>query len=545
MPARGEDVLGGAHAGPLRLLEEGEPAEVGRGEAAAPERARGAFARGPEEEAGRRAHHAVRPAHDVDRNDVPLEVVVDGREVAEHGVAPALPGRREDAAPRARGVRVGERAVPRPHGRALAPVGLVRRVHVAERSALADHVVPRERETVGGGRLVERHVRDDPGARGEALALVLEPAHDAPGGEARQGAHDVLGRRLPDDASHRVEPAHDDAVRERADLEDDDPGADPRGVAGGEGVDEATVALRPGQQRSRLVARYGDAGREVVERGPGARPLEGGAEVVAARVLDVPAKRPRGEALAREPGRRADPVERDEVGVPRAPRRRDGERAPALVVAPPGAGVDDGTEALVLAEIVRRRPGEREEPLVPDAAVEEPLLGVAAERALDGERAPLRVEALDDPGLPEQLAQRPLLPRRARQVVGAERVARHGVLARGRRAADAVLELEEDEVRRAGAREAPRGREPRDAAARDDHRHVLAHGRRGEGAARPQAMASVLRRPDDAALDPARAPAARERERGGGPHRPRRPPEHVAAALPSPAGQFHDRTSSS
>lgn len=174
---------------------------------------------------------------------------------------------------------------------------------------------------------------------------------------------------------------------------------------------------------------------------------------------------------------------------------------------------------------------------------EEALPGRAQEVALHGARPAVRVESRDQSELGEELAQRALLAPRHRHVVRGEREARHGVLAARGRAAERVFELEHTDAAHARAGEPPRGGEPRDPGADDEHGRVLAApGRRAErGVAQPVSARRIGSH--EAAANPrtaARGRARDERRERGEPGGAEHAPPADARAV-----QFHRRHSSS
>ena len=268
---------------------------------------------------------------------------------------------------------------------------LVRRDDVAEAARVVEDVVPAEREAAVGGPPGERQVRDEPrrvleGAqeRGRALAPRRE---DLRGGVAGKRVDDVPGRHLDDLVPRHVEPAEGGAVGLRDDVEDDGAGHDP--AAGGlhEVLHEAAVPLGPGQERGGLLEGAvrrspAQARGEVVDAGPGGGVVERGAEVVARRVLGEPEEARAREAAPRQPLAHRDPVERGPLGVVGRAAAGEGEGAAPLRVAQGGEAEHLPLEARELLAVLARGARARVEPLVPEPAEEEPLLGLGAEHLL-------------------------------------------------------------------------------------------------------------------------------------------------------------------
>jgi hypothetical protein len=174
---------------------------------------------------------------------------------------------------------------------------------------------------------------------------------------------------------------------------------------------------------------------------------------------------------------------------------------------------------LELARVLGVGPGVEVEALVPAAAVEDPLLRVAAEELLgDDGLAPL-VRAFDDAHLFEQGDERAVLPERRGQVVRAPRVRHDAVsLAAARRPARRRFEFEQHEVVEPLLQQTPRRRQPRHAPAHDDDARALPTVRRDfDLHAVAQQVPEPVRRADDLALRQPRDLFARtaRREREG------------------------------
>jgi hypothetical protein len=173
------------------------------------------------------------------------------------------------------------------------------------------------------------------------------------------------------------------------------------------------------------------------------------------------------------------------------------------------------------------------EALVPRAVVEEALLRRVAEH-LGVEQGPARgVVAGDHAHLGEQLDRRARLGVGRREVVRAPRVGQRAVLAARARAAHEVFELGHHHVEPEG-REPPRGREPGDAPAHDEHVAArLSRGAEGGGRAVAEPVPPLVRRPHDAPLEA----TARGRHHVGQPAEARRADE----APPRDAGRHGQR----
>ena len=362
---------------------------------------------------------------------------------------------------------------------------LVRRDDVAEAAGVVEDVVPAEGEAAIGRAAGERQVRDEPrrvleGAQ-EGGRVLAPRREDLRRRVARQRVDDVPGRHLDDLVPRHVEPAHRRAAGIRDDVEDDGAGHDP--AAGGlrEVLCDAAVSLGPGEERGGLLERAvrrgpAQARGEVVDAGPGGGVVERGAEVVARRVLGEPEEaRPR-EAAARQPLAHRDPVEGGPLGVVGGAAAGEGEGAPPLRVARGGEAEHLALEARELRAVLVRGAGPRVEPLVPDPAEEEALLGLGAEHLL----GPLGLAVGVPPGqgahLGEELLESGVLVERHGDVVRAPGERRDGVLSRPGVAARVVLQLVEAEVGEAGAGERPGGGEPGDPGAEDRDADALAAG---------------------------------------------------------------------
>ena len=150
-PFLGEDRLGGADPGVLRLLEEREARRVGVREADAADGLLERGAVGVPDEAGVRARHGVAPEVDVDVRDERREVGVGPREVGEDGLGQLAPGRGEELLARLPRLLAREDEVVGEDGRAVRPPGLVRRDDVAEAARVVEDVVPAEGKAAVGG----------------------------------------------------------------------------------------------------------------------------------------------------------------------------------------------------------------------------------------------------------------------------------------------------------------------------------------------------------------------------------------------------------
>ncbi len=100
------------------------------------------------DETGARTDHCVAPPHCLDFG----REFSDGRmsllQVGEDNVGPFFPGQIENMGPRLFCCLIAERVVVRPNCRAVIESSLVRRDDVAERIAVVEDIVPREREAV-------------------------------------------------------------------------------------------------------------------------------------------------------------------------------------------------------------------------------------------------------------------------------------------------------------------------------------------------------------------------------------------------------------
>ena len=216
--------------------------------------------------------------------------------------------------------------------------------------------------------------------------------------------------------------------------------------------------------------------------------LDLAAIIVAHAVAQIVAQHRRLPALGGEPGAEADPVEREQGRIARAVGDRQGEGRLAVAA---GAGrivLHRAFERLEIVAIVGGEAGTRDEPFLPAAVPEQPLLEVGAELVGVVDRRSIPV-ANDHAEPAQQMLDAARLAIGDREIMGAEREGGDRVAAAARIAADLVLELEQAEVAKARLGEGPAGGEAGDAAAGNDDRRFLARARRREVAV-AQAMAA-------------------------------------------------------
>src|SRR5262249_19234814 len=162
-----------------------------------------------------------------------------------------------------------------------------------------------------------------------------------------------------------------------------------------------------------------------------------------------------------------DPIERGDLGVRGRPPRRDRERGLAGGVAPGRPAIDLTAKHRELAAILGGRAGVEGQPLVPAAAIEPALPGIAAAQRLVDDRRAGGILDLDRAELAGQRDQLALLALRRDDVMRAPRIARDLADPAARRATGDVVELDHDDVADAAAAELPRRGEPGDARADD------------------------------------------------------------------------------
>ena len=104
--------------------------------------------------------------------------------------------------------------------------------------------------------------------------------------------------------------------------------------------DDPPVPLRPGQQRLRVAARPADARSEIKQSRPGARLLDRGPVIVAARVIRLPPYERCVKIVLVQPVGHRDPIEGGNFGIVRGRGRRNRKRPAALCVAPLDKVVD-------------------------------------------------------------------------------------------------------------------------------------------------------------------------------------------------------------
>ncbi len=214
---------------------------------------------------------------------------------------------------------------------------------------------------------------------------------------------------MPADAEHRLAGA-DVAADARQQLLDDPP-----------------VALGPGEDAILIVI----ATREVVDAGPRRHAIHRRAVVVAARIVDVPAEMPRGEALLLHPVGRGDQIE---VGELAAERDRNREHLGIAIA---------GDQILKAAELLGRVAGESVgvQPFLPRAVDEDALLGSAADVRL----VPAAVRQ-DESDFPKQLPFDAGVSVGHGNVVGGPWIFGDRVLSAARRAARLGFHLKNDEL---------------------------------------------------------------------------------------------------
>ena len=193
-----------------------------------------------------------------------------------------------------------------------------------------------------------------------------------------------------------------------------------------------------------------------MDAGPGGRVVEGRAEVVARRVLGEPEEARAREAVPRQPLAHRDPVERGPLGVVGGAAAGKGEGAPPLRVAQGGEAEHLALEARELLAVLARGARARVEPLVPEAAEEEPLLRLGAEHLLGPLGLAVGRAARQGAHLREERLEGRVRVERDGDVVRAPGEGRDGVPARAGVPARVVLELVDAEVREAGAGAASR-----------------------------------------------------------------------------------------
>ena len=386
-------------------------------------------------------------------------------------------------------------------------VPLVRRDDVAEAAGVVEDVVPAEREAAVGGPPGERQVCNEPrrvleGAQERRWALAPR-REDLRGGVARKRVDDVPRRHLDDLVPRNVEPAEGGAFGLRYDVEDDGAGDDPVAGVLHEVFHEAAVPLGPGQERGGLLEGTvrrspAQARGEVVDAGPGGGVVERGAEVVAGGVLGEPEEACAREAAARQPLAHRDPVERGPLGVVGRAAAGDGEGAAPLRV-PLGSEAEHlPLEARELLAVLAGRARARVEPLVPDPAEEEALLGLGAEHLLGPLGLAVGSAARQGADLGEERLEGGVPVDRHRDVVRAPGEGRDGVLSGTGVAARVVLQLVEAVIGEARASEGPGGGEAGDSCAenRDPDALAASDGSRQE-LARPDPVAAKNVRPGD------------------------------------------------
>jgi len=264
----------------------------------------------------------------------------------------------------------------------------MRRDDVPEGRAVEEHVVPREGKAKASRSPAEMNVGDHPRAVGEVpemrRCVLAKGPEDARDDELRSGDDDAVGDVALEAGGRDVEDGELDAIVARHDVRDEASRLDavPRGAR--QVTYQTPIALGPREERRRLGAARRHARGEVKEHRPRARVLGRCTVVVATGVVDVPAEARARVTAASHVRRRGDPVELGERRVGGAATHRHGERATAPRVATLDPFVDVATEACELGEIDGARAVRRGETLTPRSVDEEPLLGIADERRLDG-----------------------------------------------------------------------------------------------------------------------------------------------------------------
>src|SRR5262245_48415413 len=195
--------------------------------------------------------------------------------------------------------------------------------------------------------------------------------------------------------------------------------------------------------------------------------------------------------------------------------------------------VDLRLEHLPVALIGGALAGQRTQPFLPGMAEEQPLLRVATEELLGDDRFVVVVPAFENAQFVEQSDEGPVLLQRRGKVMRSPWTGDPSQHAALRCPAWRRLELEQDEIVESGAMQAPRGRQPGDAAPNNDDPDLLPAVRRGyRTKAVTQAMTYRSRRADDAPLcwEPGSRPRASRCE---GRRQPQKRGQEIAAR------QFH------
>ena len=469
------------------------------------------------------------------------------RKVGECHLRPAIAIRFEEPLPAGDRRLVTERAIPCEDRCASIDATLVSRNDVPERRAVVQHVVPRERIALPRRPIAKREVRDRPRCvleRGSERRWRIAPWTDrAHRAEARRGDDHALRGERARLLRRGAERDQIDAAVLRRDVRDDESGSHPAGHRAREMRRDATVAFRPGHDLLRSGAGRAEACREIKEGSPGAGLIEPPAVVVAASVIDEPAKSCRGEAPPVHPRRHGDGVERCDLRVGRPRGDRDRERAPAALVAPGGKPRDLGVESGLLPCVLGRRAGVKPQAFVPPSAIEETLLRLATEELLADDGIARRVGAGHDAHFAEQRDERAVLPHRHGDVVRAPGICRDFVRATARGSAGRRVELQQDEVVDTRALQAPGGSKARHTSSDDRHLHAPRAFRRDhrQRSAIAEPMAENLRTEGQFSRRQRHRLAARARgERGGNPEDSG---EEIAALHVTPSGATRIRNS--
>ena len=189
--------------------------------------------------------------------------------------------------------------------------------------------------------------------------------------------------------------------------------------------------------------------------------------------------------------------------------------------------IDLGVERFQLSQVIRAGPDVQIQPFVPAALVEDAFVRIAAQERLADDRLAVRVAAFEDAHLVEQRDEQSILRHRRGNVMSAPRMRRRAIGVAARGAAGRLFEFEQHEILKAGFAKAPRGGQPRDAAAHDDDAAPLPaiRGRR-EFRAVAQPMTEADRRADDLARRQRRHGRGATGESGG---QPQERGQHFAA----------------
>src|SRR5215213_11128043 len=188
----------------------------------------------------------------------------------------------------------------------------------------------------------------------------------------------------------------------------------------------------------------------------------------------------------------------------------------AARIAPRDPLVNFGIKFLKLLLVLGSFTGVKIESFVPASFIEDTLLRIAAEKLLADDRFAVFVFSLDDTDLVEQRHERGVLFHRCGNVMRAPGEGDQSIRAGARRAAGCALELEQDEVGKAGTLQAPRRGETGDAATDDYDRNIGPRIRRHfDMRAIAQTVAKYIGRADNLTRGQSwlfSAPARRERK---------------------------------